>query len=207
MNEENRELALDLLQVKAETYRESLGTIHWVTEDGSSLDGDYCEDCIGFAVKQIKNAHRKQRKAIYRKYQLLIEKGIWNGNEVREKFHSDLTDAEFKRKALGSRTYELKEYGAKPRFDCEHTFGGYESDGFRFCDICGRGLDVCILPDMQSVEEVISTINDYGISDDATAYEAYELISHAWRDKKHKAVDELTEQLIDKVIDILKEEL
>ena len=188
------EKALDILKCQAESWEETISPIYWVTEDGASTDGDYCEDCVDYAIRAAKNSYKKYRKSIYKKYKILRDEGLWNGKSVREQY----TDEEIKKSAIDGLKQELKELGKISEFCCEGSNCGYESSHFRSCDICGRELDICILPNCENVRDVIDDI-DSSI-DDQTAYRASQLMSSLWNDKKHKEVDKLIKKLAKKIV-------
>lgn len=85
--------------------------------------------------------------------------------------------------------------------------GGYESDWFNTCDICGRSLDISILPDEQELECLIDDLKG-GEIDDYLGWMINNILYNAWDkdDKHHKVCYELSVKLAQRTIEILEKQ-
>ncbi|MFA6570747.1 MAG: hypothetical protein WCT77_05860 [Bacteroidota bacterium] len=147
--------AKELLEPFRKRYDTTLSPIHWVEQDGCSIDGDFCEKCITEAVENAIKSHAK------------------------------------------------KGQDSNPTFSSTHNVcGGYESDNFLTCDICGKGLNIAILPSEQNIQYVLDDL-DSGEINDQIGYEAYCLLDGCWEDNDHKEEILLTNKLAEKIIEIL----
>ena len=179
--------ALELLNPFESRHAETLSDVYWVTQDDSDIQGDYCEDCIEKAVKAARKERREAKKKILEKYADPERIGQFGHKECKQAQKRDLED-------LG---------GAN--FDFTYCYGGgYEAEFFLDCEICHRPLLVSILPNEQLIQELLECIEQWGI-DDQKGYEAYWLIYNCWGadDSRHKEEFELTQKLINKVIELL----
>ena len=85
--------------------------------------------------------------------------------------------------------------------------GGYESDWFNTCDICGKNLDISILPDEQELEGLIDDL-EYGELDDCLGWKINSILYNAWDkdDKDHKGCYELSVKLAQRTVEILEKQ-
>jgi hypothetical protein len=185
---QQKEKAEELLNQFEERHAETLSDVYWITQDESDIQGDYCEDCIGKAVKSARKERKEAKKKILEKYAQPERIGQFGLEECKKAQKRELQD-------LGS-----------DNFDFTYCYGGgYEAEHFLDCEICHKPLLVSILPNEQLIEELLEYIERYGI-DDQKGYEAYWIIYNCWEevDERHKEVVELTKKLVQKVIEILE---
>lgn len=191
-----KDKAQELLEPFEQRYYATLSDVHWVEQDGHSIDGDFCENCIDKAVKNARKSHKEERQKVLAKFKKIEETGKYNGKEIKGKY----TDAEIKK----AKRYELKELGVS-KFSSTYNYGGgYEADDFRTCEICDKELNISILPNDQNIQYVLEDLED-GKIDDQTGYRAYCLLYNSWdeEDEKYKEEIELTVKLAKRVIEIL----
>lgn len=82
--------------------------------------------------------------------------------------------------------------------------GGYESDYFNTCELCGKSLDISILPNEQVLEEALEDLES-GKIDDHLGWKINSLLYNAWgEDRGKEKCSELTLQLAKRVIEILE---
>lgn len=154
--------AKDFLENYERRYYPLLDDVHWVEENESSTDGDYCSDCVDEAKSE------KRKRYLLEQRRLPIER----------------RDKEF---SIFSTTYN---YG-----------GGYEDDDFNCCEICGKSLNVVVLPNTNNVEQALEDLQEEKVISDYLGYRIYWLLYNDWGndDKQHKKVHELTIELAEKV--------
>jgi hypothetical protein len=190
--QELKEKALKLLEPFDQKYSATLSNVHWVEQDGHSIDGDFCEKCIGKAVKNARKLHKEERQKVLSKFNEIKETGKYNGKKV--------TNSEVKK----AKQYELKQLGL-PKFRSTYNYGGgYENDCFLNCEICDKGLNISILINEQELSNVLEDLED-GKIDDQTGYRAYCLIynSSDEEEENYYEIQELTIKLARIVIEIL----
>lgn len=191
--------AKELLEPFEQRHYSTLSDVHWVEKDRCSIEGDFCENCIGNAVKNASKFHKEQRQKILSKFKEIEETGKWNGKNIKRKY----SDAEIK----NAKRFELKQLGVS-KFSSTYNYGGgYESDDFKTCELCDKELNISILPSSQNIQYVLDDLKD-GKIDDTTGYRAYCLLYNSWNeeDEKHKTEFKLTIKLAKRVIKILNNE-
>ena len=194
--EKLKDQALGLLTPFENRFYPTLSDVHWVTNDGHDLEGDFCENCIDQAVKNAEIEYKESKQKIIDKFTEIETKGTFNGKIIEEKF----TEKQLKK----AKKHELKELGKN---DFSSTFnygGGYEAEQFLTCNICEKDLDISILPSKDEIEYLNESLQD-GSIDDQTAYRAYCLIYNGWNenDEKHSETIEPIKNLCKRIIEIL----
>lgn len=87
----------------------------------------------------------------------------------------------------------------------EYTYnygGGYEYDSFACCESCGKPLEICILPNKETLDEILEELK-CGIINDELGWKCHWLLYNAWEDERHKECNEPTLTLAQRVIEIL----
>jgi hypothetical protein len=191
-----KDKAKELLEPLEQRYYTSLSDVHWVTQDGHDVEGDYCENCIEKAVKNARKSLKEERQKVLAKFKEVEETGKFNGEQVKSKY----TDTEIKK----AKRYELKQLGVSKFSSTYNHGGGYESDNFLTCEICDKELNISILPNDQNLQYIIEDMED-GKIDDQTGYRAYWLLYNSWDEESERYKDEfeLTVKLAKRVIEIL----
>jgi len=188
--------AKELLESFEQRHSETTSNVHWVTQDDRDIEGDYCENCIGQAVKNARKELKEEKQKVLAKFKEIENTGKFNGKKIKGKY----TVADIKR----AKKYELENLGPS-KFDSTYNYGGgYESDSFLTCEICDKELDISILPNEQELEYSLEDLES-GVIDDQTGYRAYSLLYNAWNeeDERHKEETVLTVKLATRVIEIL----
>jgi hypothetical protein len=191
-----KDKAIELLEPFEQRYYSTLSDVHWVRQDNNDVEGDFCENCIGKAVKNARKSLKEDRLKVIAKFKEIEETGKFNGEKIKGKY----TDAEIKK----AKRFELKKLGVS-KFDSTYNYGGgYESDNFLTCEICEKELNISILPSEQNIQYVLDDLEDGNINDQ-TGYRAYCLLYNSWdeKDERHKEEFELTVKLAKRVIEIL----
>lgn len=192
-----KDKAIELLETFEQRYYLTLSDVHWVRQDNNDVEGDFCENCIGKAVKNARKSLKEDRLKVITKFKEIEETGKFNGEKIKGKY----TNAEIKK----AKRLELKNLGVS-KFDSTNNYGGgYESDNFLTCEICEKELNISILPSDQNIQYVLDDLEDGNI-DDQTGYRAYCLLYNSWdgKDERHKKEFELTVKLAKRVIEILE---
>lgn len=85
--------------------------------------------------------------------------------------------------------------------------GGYESGWFNTCDICGKNLDISILPDEEELECLIEDLEE-GRIDDRRWWMINRILYNAWDkdDDRHKGCYELSVKLAQRTVEILEKQ-
>lgn len=95
-----------------------------------------------------------------------------------------------------------------PEFTKTYNYGGgYEMGWFCECDICGKNLDISILPDEEELECLIEDLED-GKIDDCLGWKINRILYNAWDkdDKLHEGCYELSVKLAQKTVEILEKQ-
>ena len=83
--------------------------------------------------------------------------------------------------------------------------GGYESDYFNTCEMCGKHLDISILPNKEELEYLIDEL-DRGEFDDCLGWKINKILYNAWDkdDERHKDCYNLSVNLATRTIEHFK---
>ncbi len=132
---------------------------YFVVKNGQDMgQEDYCENCIGDAVKEARVFHKEQREKIKAKYLLIETKGYCFHNGKKVKVKGKYTDKQI----VISKRGELKEYPAKSTF----TYEGHDPDfggGLHrpcSCENCGDYFMCNFEPDKEEIENLLSIVNN-----------------------------------------------
>lgn len=84
--------------------------------------------------------------------------------------------------------------------------GGYEDDDFNCCCICGKSLNVVVLPNTNNIQDALDDLEEATTINDYLGYKIYWLLYNDWGndDERHKKEHELTIQLAEKTIKTLE---
>ncbi len=195
-NQEIIDKAIELLGPFEGRYYATLSDVHWVEQDECSIDGDYCENCIEKAVKNARKSLKEEKQKVLAKFKEIEDTGKFNGQKIKGKH----TDSEIKK----AKSYELKKLGVS-KFSYTYNYGGdYECDSFLYCDICGKELNISILPNEQEIVCVLEYF-EHGVINDQNGYRAYWLLYNAGdeEDGRYKDEAKLTIQLAKRILEIL----
>jgi len=153
--EETIEKAIEKLQP---INYNSFDTGYFVLKNGSDMgNSDYCENCIGEAVKEARKYHKEQREKIIAKYNLIETKGYCFHNGKKVKVAGKYTKEQISK----SKRSELKEYPAKATF----TYEGHDPDfggGLQepcSCEDCGEYFTCNFEPNKDEAEHLLHLIN------------------------------------------------
>lgn len=96
------------------------------------------------------------------------------------------------------------------KFETRYNYGGgYEDDSFKFCNECGKRLDISVLPGDDDLDNCIEQLKNGDKIDNSLGYECYWLLYNNWgNDNKDKWKNKLygkTLELANRVISALAE--
>jgi len=140
---------------------------YYIKVNGNDWTGEtYCEDCAKKALRQQRREYREDRSAIIEKHNIILETGMWDGEDVRnDEYNKHKTDDEFAKAVKKSMRYQLKEYPSRPVFEllgCDPDFLGGRKEP-ETCAECGKAFYTDFEPDVEMAESLLSDIEDYGI--------------------------------------------
>lgn len=131
---------------------------YFVLKNGNDMGNpDYCENCIGSAVKEARKYHKEQREKIKAKFELIETKGycFHNGKKVQVK--GKYTNKQI----LHSKRAQLKNYSSKAVF----SYSGHDPDfagGLTqpcSCENCGEYFTCNFVPDKYEAEYLLQIAN------------------------------------------------
>lgn len=91
------------------------------------------------------------------------------------------------------------------KFESTYNYGGrYEDDSFAICEICGKHLNISILPNRQELGMLIDDLEGVEI-DDCLGWKINSILYNRWGkdDKRHEELYELSVKLAKRTIEIL----
>lgn len=182
--QELKDKAIELLEQFEQRYYPTISEVHWVTQDNHDIAGDYCENCIGKAVKKARKSLKDDRKKVLARSKEFEETGKYTLKKAKR--------------------YELKQLGIS-KFSSTYNYGGgYEKDYFLTCENCDKELNISILPSEQNIQYILEDLEG-GKIDDQAGYRAHWLLYNSWNedDERHVEEFELSIKLAQRVIEIL----
>ena len=194
--EKLKDKAKELLEPFEERHYNTLSDVYWVRQDNHDLESDFCKNCIDKAVKNARKEFNTNKQKVNSKFKEIEETGYYQGIQIKGKY----TDEDI----VKAKKYELKELGVS-KFDSTYNYGGgYESESFLTCEMCGKELNISILPNEENIQDCIDDLADDKI-DDQIGYRAYCLIYNCWgnEDEKRKEEFQLIIKLAERIIEIL----
>jgi hypothetical protein len=174
-DEEIIEKAINLTDSYYLKVHNETSNVNWVTKNSNDQEGDYCDKCIEKAVKN----HRKEYLIEQRKKPIRPK-----NTEIPEYMYDYYRDDPF------------------DKFDyCYNYGGGYENDGFLFCDECGQRLEISLLLDEQELDHWENV--EIGKTD-STGYEL-NMIFECYDNTNYKELKIKIVELAKRAIEVFKE--
>ncbi len=138
---------------------------HFVTMNDSDMgNDDYCENCIGAAIKEARKLNKSQRQELTEQAAKMIAEGFY----LSQKKKVQITELQ----VLKWKRDRLKEWPAKAKFGSERhdpDFGGGLNKPCT-CEKCGRYFQCSFTPDKEQAQRMLDDVKNAGEWPDETKW-------------------------------------